>query len=224
MSPKRLFFSFLGLLLLLLVGLVAGAYGTNSLLTTQANKLTNLKAEGMALSQEQLGLNKAKEEVKKYSDLEQITQTIVPEDKNQAEAVREIVNIANQNGVSLAAINFPASTLGTSTVASSSSTSSSASASAAADAANSIANSADSPLNSLSQLTAVPKIPGVYQLQITVEGDSNKPVAYGAFLNFLTALEHNRRTAQVSAISIAPSTNDTSLFTFTLTLNEYIKP
>jgi hypothetical protein len=71
---------------------------------------------------------------------------------------------------------------------------------------------------------AVPNIPGVYQLQITVEGDSSKPVQYNSFLNFLTALEHNRRTAQVSTVSIAPSASNPNLLSFTLTLEEYIKP
>lgn len=227
MNPKRLYFLLIGILVLLFGGLVAGTYGTNSLLSTQADKLTGLKAKSMALTQEQLGLSKAKEEVKKYSGLEKITQAIVPEDKDQAEAVREIVNIAGQAGVNLAAINFPASTLGTSTsptaTASSTASSSAASSSAAASAA-SAAASANSPLNKLSQLVAVKNIPGVYQLTITVESDSNRPVTYASFIKFLSAMEHNRRTAQVSTVSITPSTNNPSLLTFTLTLNEYIKP
>jgi len=37
----------------------------------------------------------------------------VPQDKNQAEAVREIVNLAAANGVTLASITFPTSSLGT---------------------------------------------------------------------------------------------------------------
>jgi hypothetical protein len=150
MTPKRLYFLLIGLIGLLFVGLVAGTYGTNVLLTGQANKLTGLKAKSMALSQEQLGLSKAKEEVRKYSNLEEITQAIVPEDKDQAEAVREIVNIADQNGVALAAINFPASTLGTSTTPAASS-SSSAGKPATAPTTSSTASSASAPLNALSQ-------------------------------------------------------------------------
>ena len=222
MTPKRLYFLLIGLIGLLFIGLIAGTYGTSGLLTAQASKLTSLKAKSMALAQEQLGLSKAKEEVKKYSSLEQITKAIVPEDKDQAEAVREIVNIASQTGVNLAAINFPASTLGISTAPVTSSTASSSASSSSSSS--STANSAKSPLNALSQLLAVKNIPGVYQLQITVQGDPNRPVQYGSFLNFLTDLEHNRRTAQVSTVSISPSPGNPNLLTFTLTLAEYIKP
>jgi len=221
-TPKRLYLLLIGLITLLFVGLAAGTYGINTLLATQAGKLTSLKAKSMALSQEQLGLKQAKEEVVKYSGLEQITQAVVPEDKDQAETVREIVNLAGQNNVNLAAINFPASTLGN--TAAGTTTTTSATSSAAATKAATAGNSATSPLNNLSQLIAVPSIPGVYQLTIIVDGDPNQPVKYSSFLNFLTALEHNRRTAQVNAVSIAPSASNPNLFTFTLTLNEYIKP
>lgn len=219
MNSKRLYFMLIGLVLLLFIGLMAGTYGANTLLTSQANQLTSLKAKSLALTQEQLSLNNAKEDVKKYSGLEQIAQSIVPEDKDQAEAVLEIVNIAAQNGVDLSAINFPASTLGTNTAPSKSSTSASAS-----TASNSAESSPSSPLNSLSQLQIVPSIHGVYELLITVQGNPNRPVDYNSFINFLSALEHNRRTAQISTITIQPSSSNASLLTFSLTLNEYIKP
>src|SRR5438105_3846240 len=112
MNSKRLHMILVASIILLLVGLVAGAYGVNSLLTKRADKLTNLKAKSQALAQEQVSLNQAKKDIKKYADLEKIAGAIVPEDKNQADAVREIVNIAAANNVNLAAINFPASTLG----------------------------------------------------------------------------------------------------------------
>jgi len=217
MSSKRLYYLLIGLITVLFVGLLAGTYGANSLLSNQADKLTALKAKSMALTEEQLTLNEAKKDVQKYASLEQIAQTVVPEDKDQAEAVREITNIAAASGVSLASINFPASTLGTSTdVTSTSSTGAAATAPAI--------SSANSPTDRLSQLVPVKDIPGVYELQITVAGDPNKPVAYNQFLDFLTALEYNRRTAQVSTITLAPSATNDSLLTFSLTLNEYIKP
>ena len=112
-SAKRLHFILIGLIGLLLLGLLAGTYGTNKLLTSQATKLTTLKAKDQALTQEQTSFTKAKKEIKKYADLHKITQSVVPEDKNQAEAVREIVNIAATNNVVLSAVTFPASTLGT---------------------------------------------------------------------------------------------------------------
>lgn len=208
MNSKRLHWVLLGVIGLLLIGLVGGAYGINSVLTEKANKLIAQKAKSQALVQEQQALVKAKKDIAKYSDLEKITRTVVPEDKTQAEAVREIVNIAGNNSVSLGAITFPASTLGGGPVGT---VAPSAAASAAAGSA-------------LSQLQAVKSIPGVYQLIITVASDTNRPVSYSNFINFLSDLEHNRRTAQVSSIALQPDVNNRNNLTFNLTLTEYIKP
>lgn len=198
MNSKILRWILIGTLGLLFVGLLAGTYEVDNLLGSQANKLISLKAKSLALATEQQGLIKAKQDIKTYSSLSQIAKAVVPQDKDQAEAVREIVNIAASNGISLSAISFPASTLGTTTTSTGT--------------------------TSLSQLQPVKNITGVYQLQITVVGDSSKPVAYDKFVSFLVALEHNRRTAQVSSISIQPNAINRSLLTFTLNLNEYIKP
>ncbi|HZL07992.1 MAG TPA: hypothetical protein VFC50_02255 [Candidatus Dormibacteraeota bacterium] len=221
MNPsKRLYYLLAGLVGLLLAGLIGGAYGTNQLLTSQAVKVTSLKAKSLALSQEQLSLANAKKEVQTYSDLLKITQTIVPEDKDQAEAVREIVNIAASNdisGVSLQQINFPASTLGSSGTSTGSGAATTAPTSPSPKSANSSAGK-------LSQLVPVKNIPGVYDLLITIQSDPNKPIAYSSFVNFLSGLEHNRRTAQISTITLQPNANNPNLLSFTLTLNEYIKP
>jgi len=219
-TSKRLYYLLVGLVSLLLLGLVGGAYGTNQLLASRAVKVTGLKAKSLALSQEQLSLANAKKEVQSYSDLLKITQTIVPEDKDQAEAVREIVNIAAANsigGVNLQQITFPASTLG----ATGASTGSGAATTAPASSSPAKANSS---AGKLSQLVPVKNIPGVYDLLITIQSDPNKPIAYDSFVNFLGGLEHNRRTAQISAITLQPNVNNPNLLSFTLTLNEYIKP
>jgi hypothetical protein len=198
--------------------MLVGAYEINSVMGNRSNKLVGLKAKDQALNQEQLQLSNAKKEVAKYSDLQKITQTIVPEDKDQAEAVREIVNIAGANGISLASVTFPASTLGgTSAGSAAAGSSSGAGASSAYVAPNPNAGK-------LSQLQPVKNIPGVYDLQITVQSDANNPVSYPSFIGFLSDLEHNRRTAQISSINLQPTTKNPNLLTFTLILNEYIKP
>jgi hypothetical protein len=217
-TPKRLYFGLMGIIVLLIVGLLVGALGINSLLGKRADTLVGLKAKSQALTQEQLSLAGAKKSVQQYSSLEQIAQSIVPEDKDQAEAAREIVNIAAANNVSLASITFPASTLGTSTTGTTGATGS------GATATKPTIVDLNAPSIALSQLVAVPNIPGVYQLSISVAGDPNQPVSYISLINFLSALEHNRRTAQISNITIAPNTTNPNLLTFSLQLNEYIKP
>lgn len=211
MNSKRLYFALLGTLGIALIGIVGGTYAINKMLTTQASSLTGLKAQALADTEEQATLRKAKAEVEKYASLNKIAKAIVPQDKDQAEAVREIVNIAGQSGVSLASISFPASNLGTT-------------ATGAQAAPSTTKTTTPSASASLSQLQPVKNISGVYQLQITIQGDSNKPVSYSQFISFLQALEKNRRTAQVNTITLTPSASNRNLLTFTLTLYEYIKP
>lgn len=221
MNSKRLYFGLLAIIGLLFVGLIAGVYGTNSLLTSEANTLTGLKAKSQALTEQQEGLASAKKDIQKYAGLEAITKTVVPQDKNQAEAVRELVNIAAANNVSLGTITFPSSTLGTSAAGTATTGTAATSASTAAAAAAAASNSTT---NTLSQLLPVVGIPGVYELTINVDSDSSNPVQYNSFINFLAALEQNRRTAQVTSISLTPTTENPNYLTFTLSLNEYIKP
>lgn len=218
MTSKRLYYLLIGAIAALCVALIGGTYATNSLLTSRAGQLTQLKAKSQALNQEQLSLNQAKKDIKNYSGLEKITRAVVPEDKNQAETVRQIVNIAAANGINLANITFPASTLGNLP------NGTAVGAGSGVAAAPSGASLNNSKTTKLSQLTPVKNIPGVYDLLITVQSDTNQPVAYNKFINFLGALEHNRRTAQVSTISILPAPTNHNLLSFTLTLNEYIKP
>jgi hypothetical protein len=78
--------------------------------------------------------------------------------------------------------------------------------------------------NNLTQLTPVKGITGVYDLKITVQQTENAAVPYSTFITFLEKLEQNRRTAQVSSISVTPSTKNPNLVAFTLIIDEYIKP
>jgi hypothetical protein len=217
MSSRRLHTVLIAILILLFVGLIGGVYGVNKLLGSKADTLAAAKAKDQALDQEQVTLEKAKKDVQKYASLNQIVQAVVPQDKNQAEAVQQIVNLAGANGVTLTAINFPASSLGALPGSSASSSSSSS-----GTAPSSSASGGKS--GKLSQLTPVKNIPGIYQLPITISNDTAHPVSYNRFIGFLDDLEHNRRTAQVQTISIEPDTSNPSLIVFSLTLNEYTKP
>ncbi len=186
------------LLLILIAVLVLGVLFSSKIIVDrlkgQSNTLVSLKAQGQALSEEQTYLAKAKAEIKQYSSLQQITESIVPQDKDQAATVREIVNLAKANNITLSAITFPSSSLGNSPTA-----------------------------ITLSQLTPVKGIPGVYTLPIQVDGgQGNNAVSYSSFYSFLTSLEQNRRTSLVTGLNIQPLPN--GYVTFSLTINEYVKP
>ncbi len=200
MTSKHLYYGMLSVIGLLIIGLLIGAYGAVRLLQNQSQQLVSNRLQTDVLSQEQDQLVQAKQDIKKYQSLATITQSIVPQDKDQAETVLQVVNIASENGVTLGSITFPSSTLGLS------------------------GQSASTSTVNLSQLTPVKGIPGVYDLQLTIESDSSNPVPYNNFINFLTGLENNRRTALLSDVSIQPNQANRNDVAFTLTLNEYIKP
>ncbi|MGH7142484.1 MAG: hypothetical protein ACREF5_03425 [Candidatus Saccharimonadales bacterium] len=195
----------LGLIGLLIVGLIAGAYGSDKLLQNQSQSLVNDRLQTAVLAQEQTELVEAKQDIKKYQGLAVIAGSVVPQDKDQAETIRQIANIASENGVTLGSITLPSSSLGLS------------------ESGQPVTQSSTSSLQ-LSQLTPVVGIPGVYSLQLVVESDTNSPVPYNNFINFLNDLENNRRTALIDSITIEPNTVNRNDIDFTLTLDEYIKP
>lgn len=207
MNTKRAFWLMSGLVVLLSGLAIGSAVMGNLLLQKQASKLYDLKLQNKVLDEEQLALLQANKDVQKYTELEQIAKTIVPQDKDQAKAVREIVKIASDSGVTLKSVTFPSSTLGQSAIKTPGATS-----------------SPKVVTPPLTQVKVVEGIPGVYSMEITVTSDDTRPVPYSNFLKFLTKLEQNRRTAQVSTISIQPNTKAADSLSFTITVNVYIKP
>lgn len=196
MNSKRLYFLMLTSLILLVLVTAGVAYGANTLLASQSKKLADAKATSQSLANQETQLKKNKADILKYGELNKIAQSIVPQDKDQAEAIREITNLAGQSGIGqLSSITFPASTLGTTAAG-----------------------------NKITQVTPVKGIPGVYDLQITITQDSSRKVSYNTFITFLSKLEQNRRTAQVSSITVQPDSSDPSQVAFTLVLDEFIKP
>jgi hypothetical protein len=202
-NAKQTFYVQCAVLTLIFAALIGGAYESNQILTSHAKVLQALKMKSQVYASESSAVVKAKSDVNKYAPLGNIARSIVPQDKDQAEAVREIVNVAASAGVNPTSITFPASTLG----------------------ANALGTTTPTTTASpLSQLTPVKGIPGVYNLQITIEQDNKHPVPYSNFLAFLSNLELNRRTAQVTSIQLAPDKLQPDQLSFTLIVNEFIKP
>ncbi len=217
MTSKHVSYIMAGILSLLILAILGSAYVANGLLEKTSGRLVDLKLKSQVLQEEQTSLVKAKKDIEKYRELEKIAKTIVPQDKDQARAVREIVKIANESGISPSSITFPASNLGSNipgTAAASGAPAAGAAPTAAAGRA----------ASKLTQLTPVKGFAGLYVLQITITQDAASPVAYDQFISFLQGLENNRRTAQVSNIVLQPSPQDKNKLSFTLTVDEYIKP
>ncbi len=205
MNSKRTFFLMIGLTILAAGGIIGAVVYGNKMLESESQKLLALKVDNQVLEQQQVGLLKANKDIAKYSNLEEITQKIVPQDKDQALAVREIVALAGQSGIKLKSITFPASTLGTG------STTTPAQGATPAPVA-------------ISQAKPVTGISGVYSLEMTIVPENK--ISYYQFIDFLSKLEKNRRTSQVTRIKIDPSSSDSRnpSISFSLTINIFVKP
>lgn len=210
MTSKRLYFVLITVIVLLSVGVVASVYYSSSLLKNKAAKLTSLKVEAKTLEEQQTSLVQAKKDVQKYSQLESIAKTVVPQEKDQARTVREIIALADASGIQIANIAFPSSTLGEKKKAAPTTTEGQP-------------TTPQTTTSTTSQIEPVKGIADLYQMDINVQG-SGKPVAYESFLSFLSRLEQNRRTAQVINLSVQPSSTNRNQVTFSLILRVYIKP
>jgi hypothetical protein len=199
-GAKRLHTILLACIGLCVLVLLLSVYLVNMLLTGQSKKVANARLAALVQEEKQSNLSKARADIQKYKDLSEIAGAIVPQDKDQAQAVREIVKIAENTGVKLGTVTFPTSSLG------------------GTKPGVGGGNAA------LSQLKAAKGISGVYALDIAVGSDNSAPSTYDNFIKFLDALEHNRRTALVTSITIQPNTTDPDKLTFTLNLTEFIKP
>lgn len=215
MNSKRMYFvmiAFVGLLSLTIVGSVVVGDGY---LKKQAAKLNELKVEERLLEEQQVALTQANKDIAKYTELEKIAATVVPQDKDQAKAVLEIIEIAKASNIKIQGITFPSSNLGTK-----------APAAPKTESGEPQAAKPSAPV--ISQAKPVDGIPGVYSLEmnITPESSEANPVSYYQFLDFLGRLENNRRTAQVTQVKISPLTTSkqSPFISFSLTINIFVKP
>lgn len=209
MTSKRYFYLQVGIFVIVIALIVAGTIGGNLILQEKSQKLTALKVESVTLEQQQKALIQAKKDIEKYNDLDKIAKSVVPQDKDQAKTVREIVAIAAENNIPVKSVSFEASNLGQATTAPT----------PPAPEGGSAAPKPAGP--SVSQVKPVAGIPGVFTLPIKVE--SAGQVSYQDFLRFLENLEKNRRTAHVSTVNLSPDDNGRTL-SFSLSLNAYVKP
>ncbi len=207
-KSKKLYFVMLGVVLALCLGVGAIVYLGNAMLSSQSKKVVSLKLDNEVIESQQTALGKAKQDVQRYTALDQIAKQIVPQDKDQAKVTREIVSIATDLGIKISNVTFPASSLGTIVPKQPSSST----------------TPAPVPTTPTTQLKAVDGISNLYQLDITITSDTAKPISYNNLIAFLDRMEQNRRTSQVTQITITPDSKNRSLLNFSITLTVYTKP
>lgn len=197
-------------------------FGGLTILAGKSQKLVELKQQNKTVAAQSANLSVSKKQVEQYTFFNNIAKTVLPSDKDQAQAVVDIFNLADRSGINIASITFPASTLGTKAPSTSSSTDSSGNNAATA-----------SSKSAISQAKAVEGIAGLYSLQLNISPQSgagvpdSKKVTYPKLLDFLSRIENNRRTAQITQVNIQPQSGDSGpsqFINFTMIINIFIKP
>ena len=209
MNSKNLRWLLLGLLGLSVVLFFAVSYLGLMVLGSESKHMVDLKVQSQTAESQLSDLQQAKKDVEQYSYFKQVASTVIPNDKDQAETILEINQIAEAAGIQLQSITFPASNLGISSSQDATSSSSTSSA--------------------ISQAKPVSGIAGLYSLQLTITPDTSntvpasKQVTYAKMIDFLNRIENNRHTAQITNFNILPASNNQSL-SFNLTINIFIRP
>lgn len=221
MTPKKVYYLMTFLLVSAISTAGVGTYLGNNLLQKKSNELMQLKIDSELINEQQKALIQAKKDIAKYEDLQKIAKSVVPQEKDQAKTVRELVKIAEDKGIKISSITFPSSNLGAPAPRAPAPDESSG---GSAESAAPTPAPTTTTTTTTTQVKPVSGIPGVFEMEIQVQSDTKTPVSYEKLLSFLRGLEQNRRTAQVTNISVTPSASDRTLVSFNLTVNVYIKP
>ncbi len=204
MNAKKVYFSLIVIIVGLLLATVAVFYGANTLLKKSSNKLSQLKAENAVLEQNEKVYQKAKNDLIKYQDLQSAVNEALPKEKDQAKALKELIQIGSTTGVKIEKIEFTDSTLGDK-------------AKPAATAGS--ATGASSAVTQAKPISGISGVQGI-EMKVTIAGPNDKtPINYNSFINFLDLVSNNRRSMQISNLNIQPNLKKADL-----TINIFVKP
>lgn len=214
LTPKTTRYILFGLLGLMAVVFIAASFIGLGKLSNKSQQLVDAKLKTKTLDTKLTALQAAKKQIDKYGYFNDVAKTVIPNDKDQAQAVLDLSHQADGAGIAIASITFPTSTLGGKTTSTS-------------------ATGSGSVSNAISQAIPVEGISGLYSLQLTVVPltgptvPAAKKVTYPKMLDFLQRIERDRRTAQIAQLTIQPQSDNsgpTGEINFSLTINIFIRP
>jgi len=215
MNPKNMRLVLICILGALSVLFVAIAFMGTSIISGKSRQIADLKASENTANAQLTKLLNAQREVEKYSYFNDIAKTVIPADKNQAQAITDISTFARESGFDLESVSFPTSNLGQRAAATGSKSATS--------------GGQKTQASPVSQAKAFGGIPGLYVLPVTVTPQSGtqvppqRQVTFPKLYNFLSKLERNRRTSQITEVSITVDDNSPAI-NFTMDINLFLKP
>jgi hypothetical protein len=211
MNAKKFFYVSSATVGILLVLLGASLYFMNKYLQKGSDALVQAKLDSRVTEEREKFYIQAKKDLDKYKDIDATLSKVLPKDKDQAVAVAEIGRIADETGIEIKQISFPSSTLGEKKAV-------------AAATTGSTATPAKPAVPTITQAKPVDGVNGVLGIDTQIQFISTgaKPLTYQKFLTFLEKIEKNRRTMQVTSISITPQKN--GLVDASIAVRIFVKP
>lgn len=213
MNVKKFRLVLLGIFSLLVLAFAGIGILGLGILKDKSAQMVELKLKNKTAESQLSNLEISKNDIEKYSYFKDVAKSVIPEDKDQAQAVLEIFQLAQAAGINIQSITFPSSNLGARSTVTADSTVTTPSAAAT---------------KAISQAVPVTGIPGLYSVQLTISPLSgsqlppDQQITYAKMLDFLSRIENNRRTAQITQVNIQPASGGQQL-NFSLTVNIFIK-
>ena len=209
MNAKRTYYLLIGLTVVILMATVGVLYLASSLLSKNSQKLVEYKAENAGIEQSKKIYNKAAIDLKKYQPLKAAVDEALPKEKDQAKAVKEIYQIASETGIQIEEIKFTDSTLGQKAKPTTTTPTDNSSASTAP-------KESTPATPSITQAKPIKNISGVLGIEMTLKIKPNTTggtIDYNRFINFIDQLSLNRRSVQITNVTIAPKLKSAELTT-----------
>lgn len=182
----------------------------NTFLKKSSVKLNQLKIENASIEENERIYTKAKNDLLKYQDLKSAVEDALPKEKDQAKALKELIQISNDTNIKIEKIEFTDSTLGDKAKVT--------------GAPSTTPGNGTKPVapNPITQSKPIPGISGVMgiEMKVTVSGVNDKsPLNYDNFISFLDKISYNRRSMQITKLNIQPGLKKAEI-----TVNIFVKP
>lgn len=202
----------------------------SSWLAESSTELNTLRSETLTLEQKRSDLESAQLTLKKDAATIEILDDVVPDDKDQARIISVLYKIAEEAGITIESVGFPASTLGSETPKPAAAATTQANDSTSTSTSQT--TTAPSTSSPISQATPVKDIPGLQSIDLTLGTINSRSlpagsgVKYDELVTFLKLIERNKRAIQIKSLGIGRDSVVDGIETFSLdiALTIYIRP
>ena len=203
MTSKKMYFILVAVLSLIILAIAGAMYYSREFITSSSDKLVEAKLKLYTLEETESTYRKNQNILNENSDIAEILKSVVPSEKDQARAVRELNIIAADNGLKVTSVIFPKSDL------------------VITKKTTTTGSTTDVKTSAVSQAKAVKNLEGVLGIDVSVDISSptNTRISTDQILNLLRQIENNLRNMRITSINFS---GEGDSFNAKLTL--FVKP